>query len=127
MNVYDARMAMDPCARCGQRGHHVSWHETPAETSARIAQTDLILTCVEPGCSRITRALVQIDGWTCWEHTPSAGWPEPDQPCSDDFDCGRSCYEDAGDFVYETTRDNGWGGDEDVQAYCRCEHHEVTR
>ena len=86
-----------------------------------------ILTCAEPGCSRITRALVQIDGWQCWEHAPSAGWPAANEPCSDDFDCGRSCYEDDGDFVYETTRDNGWGGDEDVQAYCSCEHHGAKR
>lgn len=86
-----------------------------------------ILTCAQDGCSRITRALVQIDGWTCWEHSPSAGWPAANEPCSDDFDCGRSCYEEGGEFVYETTRDNGWGGDEDVQAYCRCEHHEGAK
>lgn len=36
-NLYDARMAMEPCSTCGQRGHHMSWHETPAETSAREA------------------------------------------------------------------------------------------
>lgn len=87
---------------------------------------DLILTCVEPGCSRITRSRIQFD-YTCWEHSGPPEWPAADQPCDPDLDCGRSCYEESGEFVYETTRDNGWGGDEDVQAYCRCEHHEEPK
>lgn len=50
-------------------------------------------------------------------------WPEPDQPCSDDADCGTTCYEDSGAWVYETTRGGNGYAVEDVQAYCWCEHH----
>lgn len=82
------------------------------------------LTCGEPGCDRTTPGLVGI-AWTCPAHSGPPVWPAPDEPCSDEADCGTTCYQDGGSFVYETTRDNGWGGDEDVQAYCRCEHHEL--
>lgn len=53
----------------------------------------------------------------------SDGWPAPDQPCSDDAECGTTCYEDDGAFVYETTRGGNGYAVEDVQAYCWCEHH----
>lgn len=81
--------------------------------------TATILTCAQPGCAHIARALIDIEGWLCWEHAPLAGWPEPDEPCSDDHDCGRSCYQDTGSFVYETTTIDG----ADVQCYCQCDHH----
>lgn len=87
-----------------------------------------ILTCAEPGCSRITRALVQIDGWQCWEHAPSAGWPAPGEACDPDLDCGRSCEDDGyGGFAYEGQRGGNGYAVEDVYFTCQCEHHEVTR
>jgi len=85
---------------------------------------DMILTCVEPGCSRITRSRVQFD-YTCWEHSGPAEFPALDAPCDPDLDCGTSCYRDGDSFVRDGTRPNAWGGgDEDVQYFCSCEHHE---
>lgn len=48
----------------------------------------------------------------------------PDEPCGED--CDSPCYRDRDVFVHETTLINGWGAEEDVQALCRCEHHEVA-
>lgn len=57
------------------------------------------------------------------ELEPSPGWPAPDQPCTDEAECGTTCYEDSGQFVYETTRGGNGYAVEDVQALCWCEHH----
>ena len=53
--------------------------------------------------------------------------PRPDQPCAGrDSDCGHSCHLDDGSWTYETTMSIG-GIDNDVQAYCLCEHHELDQ
>lgn len=87
----------------------------------------VILNCSQPGCTRIVRAFIEVKGYLCWEHAPSAGWPRSDEPCSDDFDCGTTCFRDGDEFVYEGTRVNGFGADEDCQFYCKCEHHEGAK
>lgn len=87
----------------------------------------IILTCVEPSCSRITRALVRID-YLCWEHAGPPEYPAPDAPCDPDLDCGRSCEDDGyGGFAYEGQRGGNGYAVEDVYFTCSCEHHEVTR
>lgn len=83
------------------------------------------LTCAEPGCDRTTPGALGIT-WTCPPHSGPPVWPAPHEPCSDDTDCGTTCYQDDGIWVYETTRGGHGYAVEDVQAYCRCEHHEVA-
>lgn len=87
----------------------------------------IILTCVEPSCSRITRALVRID-YLCWEHAGPPEYPAPDAPCDPDLDCGRSCEDDGyGGFAYEGQRGGNGYAVEDVQFECWCEHHGKRR
>ena len=82
------------------------------------------LACQQPGCDRTTPGLEGLQ-WTCPEHSGTPLWPLGDQPCDDvEADCDRSCYQEGDAFVYETTRSTDWG-DEDVQAFCPCEHHKV--
>ena len=84
----------------------------------------ITLHCQQPGCDRTNPGVAGID-WTCPAHSPAPVWPAAHEPCSDD--CDGTCYqEDDGTWVFETTRENGWGGDEDVQALCPCEHHRVA-
>jgi len=80
------------------------------------------LECTEPGCTATTPGAAGIE-WTCPAHVGPPLWPAADEPCSDDFDCGRSCYLDGDAWVYETTRGGNGYAVEDVQAYCWCEHH----
>lgn len=87
----------------------------------------IILTCVEPSCSRITRALVRID-YLCWEHAGPPEYPAPDAPCDPDLDCGRSCEDDGyGGFAHEGQRGGNGYAVEDVQFECWCEHHGKRR
>jgi hypothetical protein len=61
-----------------------------------------------------------VAGLGCAECDPPP--PGPAEPCDLD-ECGHSCYlEDAG-WVYEGSRINGFGAEEDCQFYCMCEHH----
>lgn len=61
--------------------------------------------------------------WTCPPHSITC-WPDSDRPCSDDADCGRSCYlDDANGWVYEGQRGGSGYAVEDVQFMCQCEHH----
>ncbi len=49
----------------------------------------------------------------------------PDEPCAGrDSPCGRSCYLDNDAWTYETTMSIG-GIENDVEAYCMCEHHQL--
>lgn len=52
-NLHEARMAMDPCAICGQRGHHRTWHDPIAsmstEDSNRLHSARHDLECAECG------------------------------------------------------------------------------
>jgi hypothetical protein len=48
----------------------------------------------------------------------------PDQPCAGRYSaCGHTCWLEDGSWTFETTIPVG-GIDSDVQAYCRCEHHD---
>ncbi len=51
--------------------------------------------------------------------------PLPGEACPGrDSACGRSCYLDNDAWTYETTMSIG-GVENDVQAYCMCEHHRL--
>lgn len=85
----------------------------------------ITLHCQQPGCERTNPGVAGIE-WTCPGHSGPAVWPAAHEPCGDDADCGRTCYQEGnGTWVYETSR-SGWGGDEDVQAFCPCDHHKTA-
>ncbi len=51
--------------------------------------------------------------------------PLADEPCAGrDSACGHTCHLDNGSWTYETTMSMG-GIENDVQAYCLCEHHDA--
>jgi hypothetical protein len=50
--------------------------------------------------------------------------PLPDEPCAGRYSaCGQTCFLADGSWTFETTMSIG-GIDNDVQAYCQCEHHD---
>jgi|GEM_PF-4807078 len=54
---------------------------------------------------------------------PAWRWPAKDDPCSDGFECERSCYQSRGRWVHDAVVGVGGFSAFDVQAYCYCEHH----
>jgi len=53
--------------------------------------------------------------------------PTDDQPCSEGW-CSRTCWlEEGTGFVYETTLGGNGEPEQDVQAYCPCDHHGALR
>ena len=51
-------------------------------------------------------------------------WPEPQEPCSPDAECGSSCEADGyGGWVREGQRGGNGYAVEDVMFECHCEHH----
>lgn len=52
--------------------------------------------------------------------------PEEDQPCNGW--CATTCWlEEGTGFVYETTLGGNGEPEQDVQAYCLCDHHGALR
>ena len=51
--------------------------------------------------------------------------PFPGEACAGrDSPCGHGCFMENGSWTYETTMSIG-GIENDVQAYCMCEHHQL--